>query len=401
MTTTLDELAALASLSTDARLHEIGEHVPELSLLSLMSSTRDELTHSRMIAALFDPRRHRQAEPALRAFVNAVGLELAPVDAATYAAYERLACSTWSAIRVRRELFRIDIVIEILSPAGSLVIGIENKINAAEGQTQLARYQKSLACAFPEQIAVLAFLAPQKRAPATAHASSRVPAISIDYSSMLAAVSAARTAAMPNTSDYFVLSEMAKHLREDILEDTRVRDLARQLWKDHPRALELAMEHRPRLGDIQHGYEECLRKRFKKDAILTQYPTRGEIREIKLVLQSWMDAGLPFVFMLYADGGPPRIRVLLWSDTFNNNAERLRAWARQVNLVSPGLIDEDFQALSDWKCWRRVFHEDEHPDAAVLQASGFDTETIQEAESCLCALVELLQPFVANDASVR
>jgi hypothetical protein len=398
LTTNDIDLAALAHISADSALRELGEHVPELSFLSLVARTRSELTHSRIIAALFDPRRHRQAEPALRAFVSALGRDLSSVDATTRAAYERVAVSGWSRVRVRRELFRIDVVIEIVSPVGGLVIGIENKIDAAEQPKQVERYQQSLSRAFPGQTTVLTFLAPQKHAPTTADASSRVPVVPIDYSCVLAAVTAALKATTPNTSDFFVLSEIAKHLREELLEDTRIRDLARQLWKDHPRALELALEHRPRLGDIQTAYEHFLRVNLGKDAILTHYPSKGDVREIKLKLQPWIDAGFPFDIMLYASTGErPSVRLLLWSDAFDKHAPRFRAWAKTVNHGSSCQVDEKFQPLSDWSCWRRVFDEDEYPEAAHLQASSFDAETVSEAGQRVLSIIELLRPFMLDD----
>ena len=159
------------------------------------------------------------------------------------------------------------------------------------------------------------------------------------------------------------------------------------------------MEHRPRLSDIQNDYERRVRERLGEDALLTQHPTRGSVREIKLRLKSWVRAGLPFDFILYADAGDsPSIRVLLWSAAFDERKPSLLAWAKHANERVPDLVDETFAPIANWNCWRRVLVENEYPEGATIQATQFDAETLREAENRLFALIELLRPLVPSGA---
>ncbi len=46
--------------------------------------------------------------------------------------------------------------------------------------------------------------------------------------------------------DQHALNEIVNHLREVILgEETEAKSLVRELWRDHGKALRLAMKHRP------------------------------------------------------------------------------------------------------------------------------------------------------------
>lgn len=49
-----------------------------------------------------------------------------------------IAEALWEHVAVRRELFLIDIVVEVTSVQGAAVVGIENKIDA--GEQQIGRY---------------------------------------------------------------------------------------------------------------------------------------------------------------------------------------------------------------------------------------------------------------------
>ena len=91
---------------------------------------RDELAHSRMLASLLDPRRHRNHELILRPFLHEIGLALDKANSPDAASVHRVSEAPMSRVAVRLELFRIDIVVEIDSPDGDMVLGIENKINA-------------------------------------------------------------------------------------------------------------------------------------------------------------------------------------------------------------------------------------------------------------------------------
>lgn len=66
-----------------------------------------------------------------------------------------------------------------------------------------------------------------------------------------------------------------------------MKSLVRELWRVHGRALQLALEHRPRLNDIRDLYVQLMSERYGEDALFYYYPEkRGDLREIKMDLSS-------------------------------------------------------------------------------------------------------------------
>jgi hypothetical protein len=277
-----------------------------------------------------------------------------------------------------------------------VVIGIENKIDAGEREEQLGRYQDVLERAFPTQTSVMIFLTPTGREPTTAISHHRVPAVSAGYALIVEAIGETLREAEPRSRDQHVLREIMAHLRENILdEETEVKILVRELWRAHGKALRLAMEHRPRLEDIRSVYEALLRERFGDDAHIYYFQPRGELREIKMRLHSWVNAGFPFEFILHVHGdGFPLVRLLIWGDRYDAHAASLREWAREVNAADPTLIDEEFPKLRYWWNWRRVFLEEDYPAEAFLDEQSFDEATARAAVEAVVALFEKLHPYI-------
>lgn len=300
-------------------------------------------------------------------------------------------------MEVQREFRFIDIVVRITSSQHSAIIGIENKIDAGEGDEQLGRYQDALNRAFPNQASFMVFLTPTGREPTTAISDHPVPTVSAGYDLIVEALEEALRQAEPGSRSQHALSEIMVHLKENILgEETEVKALVRELWRTHGKALRLAMEHRPRLEDVRSLYEALLRERFgDDDANIYHWQPRGELHEIKMRLHSWYDAGFPFDFILYTDRqGLPVVRLLLWEESYNTRAASLRAWAHLVNASVPGLVDEEFAKPRNWWGWRRVFLEEDYPPEAVLDEQAFDEATARAAVEAVVALFEKLQPHI-------
>jgi PD-(D/E)XK nuclease superfamily len=268
------DIAALRLLETDERFQQLDRYVPPLALIRTMGVSRDEVAHSELLAMLLNPRRHAGAEAMLRTLLR----EIARAPSLDRQIIERLWAmveAPWSRVSVHRERLFIDVVVEIASAEGALVVGIENKIDAGEQPEQIARYQGALARAYPDRTAVMIFLTPTGREPTTARVGGPVPALALGYDSVLAAVEEARRRAMHGSGDESVLGVVAAHLKEDILGDPEVKNLVRELWRTHGRALQLAIRHRPQLSDIREPYVELLRERYGEDAEFCYCPRAG------------------------------------------------------------------------------------------------------------------------------
>ncbi len=221
---------ALEALGADGRLLKLGHYVPALSLARAFGVSRDEVAHSRVLAELLDPACHAAAAKILGSLLREVGRRVHQAaegesDYKVAEALEKLADGPFERIGVRRESMLIDVVVEVSGPGSEAVIGIENKIDAGEQPDQIGRYQATLARAYPGRAAVVVFLTPTGRAPATATEESTVPSVALGYGWLARTLSEARQevpagGSSQNASagrDRRVLLELEEHVREEIL----------------------------------------------------------------------------------------------------------------------------------------------------------------------------------------
>ena len=389
------DAAALKALETDPRLAGLGRHVPALSLPRAFGVARDEVAHSRALAELLDPRRHRGAKAVLAGLLGEVAAS-PDLDPEGARAFRVAAEGPWDRVSVHRERLLIDVVVEVSGPNESLVLGIENKIDAGEQPEQLARYQDSLLRAYPDRRRAVAFLTPTGRRPTTASEGSAVPVVSLGYDSVARAIRRAREAAPPESADRHALSALEEHVKGEILgKADGTRAAARGLWRDHRRALEIAIAHRPGPGDIKDELVGLLRARFGEEANVYVWPERRAPSEIKLDLRRWFERGFPFTFMLHEDPeGRPTVRVLSWRNNYLRHADALAEWAPVANEAAGyRLFDEGFARIRGWD-WHKVLAEEDYPDYAVLEEDGYDGAAAGAALEEIAALVELLRPYV-------
>lgn len=403
---------ALEALVADGRLRELGRYVPPLSLPRAFGVGRDEVAHSHVLAELLNPARHAGAAKILSSLLREVArrMELRTEGEESHENAEglrKIANGPFERVAVRRESMLIDVVVEVSATSREAVIGIENKIDAGEQPEQIARYQAALERAYPGRMATVVFLTPTGRAPTTASTRPDVPAVALGYEWWVRAIMEAREAAPHGGRDRLALLEFEAHLREEILREGKAgpKRLVRDLWRDHGRALRLVMELRPGLGDVRDECVGLLRERFP-DARFQFYPEkRSALREIKMNLRSWDEAGFPFTFMIRADDGErPYVRVLIWRDSYRKRAEGLSRWANSLNAsLGPDaepLVDEGFSRIRGWD-WHKVLREEDYPSSAEIADDAFDEDTVREAVGTVAALVELLRPHVEPHLNPR
>lgn len=395
------DLEEIERFGADPTLAMLDAYVPTLKFARVFGFERDERSHSKMLATLLDLETCLCAKTMLDELLRALSTRAQGLYSTHSAALHQLRSTSWNRVSVYRELFNIDIVVDIDSASGGAIIGIENKIDAGEEEDQIRRYQKALQQAYPGRVTLMVFLTPTGRLPTTADIDSATPCLSIGYDAILQIIRNLCDHTAMDARDHRVLTEIATHLEEDILGSSNdIKTLVRELWRNHPRALTVAMAYRPRMGDIESQYREIITEKLGTDATFSTYPTRGELREIKLQLKSWCNRGFPFVFMLYASADePPHVRVFISDHDYGHCAANLTRWAKRVNSGKHGIaIDESFTLLKDWKHWRRVLAEQDHPANATLAERAFDIETARSAANRVLGLINVLREHV--DSSV-
>lgn len=386
----MTDTEALSNFRNDPRFGALAEARPAFPLFSVLGVARDEVAHSRLIAALFDSRSHSHWRVALRAFLAAIAAS-AP-DPRIVSALRGCA-DTWDRVRVYRERFRLDVILDLGDKNGGIVIGIENKIDAAERPAQIRDYQRALRTGFPGRLALMLFLTPDGRPPETA-ADNDTPHAAISYSHLCTVVNTVRTGLGVEDSDASALAVVERHIREELMGEPNALETAvRELWRDHPRALRLLCEYRPRFADLLLAYEAGIREALGA-VEFGYYPNRGDVREIKFQHPHW-PADRPFTFILHEREGRLDARVLIYSDRLKRNRSTLRKWAAAVNVGAPGLLDDQFRPVAGWTVWHRVFNEEDWPaEATVEYESTFSSDAARAAVRRMLELIATLQPHI-------
>ncbi|MFI5408067.1 PD-(D/E)XK nuclease family protein [Kaistia sp. UC242_56] len=234
-----------------------------------MGMVRAEIRHGNLLAYLLDPfRPHGFETRILRCFLMAVARH-ATIPAHTEALRPLdVHLLDLQDAEVRREWRNIDLLI-ILSSA-KLVIPIELKIDASQGNEQLKRYRKIIEEAWPKDEGwrhISVFLSKRDEEPEDG-----------DHWSPLALSAVAAELEGLNKSSVGVstaaplLESYLRMLRRHHLEDDRLDNLARKLWSRHGEALAFLADNRP---DAVGNLFASLRDRRQDIAERISGPNRG------------------------------------------------------------------------------------------------------------------------------
>lgn len=139
-----EEITQLKKLILDDRFVKLKSYVnQEINLMSILNIAHKELQHSNFLAWLFDPNEsHNKEEYFIREFIKLYFKEnnysdlgvKKPLSVFNFAKLDL------SDITILREYKNIDLL--IISEKNKLIICIENKIFAKEGEGQLTKYRK-------------------------------------------------------------------------------------------------------------------------------------------------------------------------------------------------------------------------------------------------------------------
>lgn len=203
---------------------------------------RQEIRHSNFLAYIIDPNRpHEFRTKLLKAFIANFTDEMiseARLDRA----------------RIYRELYNVDLVVEIPPETGgkTLVIAVEVKIDAGESKEQLWGYQRRVRAAWPHSEAFFGFLTVDGREGTTSPDKTWQP---ISWTGLIDALERALESDGRSAIGYPMyaayVSMMRRHGMADKTSDTPLDDAVFTLWEEHKEALEYLFENRPDpIGDL-------------------------------------------------------------------------------------------------------------------------------------------------------
>ena len=205
-----------------------------------------EIKHCHFLAYLLQPNNlHGFGDRPLRNFLN--GVADASGDFDKLEIYTRdLADAT-----VRREWNNIDLLIEI-PPASAgdegWVVAVEAKINAEESEDQLPRYSDTLSRTYKNNDrerwkVVQIFLTPDGRLPSEENQALWNP---LDFGQVVDGLAeCAASGASINSESESLLVAYIDMMRRHHLNNDKLEELAKRLWKKHPEALNFLSDRRP------------------------------------------------------------------------------------------------------------------------------------------------------------
>lgn len=249
----LGQAAILHALVADERLQKLEklarkqrhgfdaiDFVGELALGSGRSLWGPELLHSELLAWILDPNEsHGIGERFLKPFLARAGAPRASHEA------------DWPAAEVTREWPNLvgdqwgylDVL--VVNKAQRVLCAIEVKTFSSEHDEQLTRYRVALEEAYPTFTRYYVFLTPWGTKPFDA--AERACWTPLTYATVFEIIqSIAENDDEPITTDVRAfLRQYATTLRRNLMPDTSVSQLTRQIWLEHQEAMELLLANRP------------------------------------------------------------------------------------------------------------------------------------------------------------
>lgn len=281
--------AALRNFVRDGEpLRQLEQHLSRFNVFEVLRSVDHELRHSNMLAWMFDPAaNHGLGDRLLRRWLMEVydaaekdgfEMDLDPVDIDT---------TPFHTVQVYREWNHVDVVIDIgTKDHGQWVIAIENKVNAGQGDGQLARYRNALDAGFPQASKrLLVFLTKYGGSPEDE------AFLPVRYDTVEKALAGAlvelkgRIAPGPE----YLLNEYHTILKDHFMANSENIDLAIRIYKQHKQALDFIFDNKPDLiNEVTALLLAKLEEQGKALGIQPLYHNRGQLFFIP---DSWDLAG--------------------------------------------------------------------------------------------------------------
>jgi hypothetical protein len=305
-----DELSALLD---DPDFRSVQRRVSSFNLFEAVGAVRGELRHSNFLGYLLSPRRsHGMGSIPLEKVVRSI-LEQSVPNERVVSTLALLVGDLDDTV-VHRERDNMDLLIEV--SALNLVILVENKIGAAAGDGQLARYRQLLEMRYPTHRRLLVFLTPDGRLPEDPE---YVPYSYVQLAEVLGNLANEEGVAFGQDAQ-LIVRHYVEMLRRHVVPDEQLKSLATRLYERHKEAFDFVFENMPRpasLLDIVRGrVENCdgLTIDSATSSSLRFVPERwdAELQNLKGDPTQWTRSGRGILFeaKIYADK-PGRVNISL------------------------------------------------------------------------------------------
>lgn len=235
------------------RLEEIAE---DFNIFTALRIVDTELKHSTFLAWLMDPNEsHGLGDYFLSLFLRKAAFRTSASGIDSPSVFD---IDSWhfDSAEVLREYQRIDIFIR--SEEHKFICVIENKIQSGEHDNQLKRYRRTVQNEYPCYRKLFIYLTISGDIPSD---DSYIPLSYEDIIPLIERLVKTRKEKIGSEILIFI-SHYKDMLRRYVMEDSKIQDICKGIYKRHRKALDLIFEYRP---DKQLEVCECLVNIIKRD----------------------------------------------------------------------------------------------------------------------------------------
>lgn len=243
---TLSALEDLVVGSGSRDLRRVEDRLKTFCPFEAVGMVRQEIRHANFLAYILDPARPHGFSDAL---LQELLFEILENGAAALRKLD-LHFLPLGHARLYREKMNIDLLIEVPGGGGQkgLVIAIEMKVDAAESDGQLARYERQMRATYPSDrwLHLFGFLTVEGRAPTTQGAAGWAP---LSYSRLFRRFDATIRHHGHQGRGAEMYQDYTRMMRRNGMaegeHDEQLHEAVRNIWMRHREALDYLLLHRP------------------------------------------------------------------------------------------------------------------------------------------------------------
>ena len=271
----LDDLNSL--VVNCAELREVERLLGNFNLFRVLRFEHGEIRHSNVLAWLLQPEEsHGLKNLFLRRWLMRVFHE-SESEAACYIDPVELDSLSIRSVEVYREWNHIDLLLRIQTFDGDeIIIAIENKVKASQGQGQLKRYRQRVESAYKDaDHRLYIFLTRREEEPEDdAWAAATYQQVHDILEDCLN-----EQRSVIGNEPRVLLDHYLQLLKESFMENTEIANLARKIYQKHSRALDSILEFRP---DALQSLTDAIADLIKADAshlkLVPMLTSKGYVR---------------------------------------------------------------------------------------------------------------------------
>jgi hypothetical protein len=312
------------------------------NIFDVFNISHYEIRHSNFLNWLLNPQgNHGFGHRVLLDFLREVALD----ERAKGMSIIDLANMSLEGAHLRREWHSIDLLIEL----PGLIVVIENKIGASESNNQLQRYRQVIENNYPNHKKVFVFLTPSGT-----EASENQTWVNLSYNAIIRILEDLLKIEEHSLSlkVQFYLKDYISTLKNDIMSNGDIAELARKIYKGHKELFDTIIEHKP---DAAAEFKDILQLKAIKRGYEMGSPNKGYLRVLTKQLYELIPRGVH------------RNWPLGEAFTFEVDFLWAKGYARIYCNIPPGdeafrsYLNKIFEGLEDYKkpsggIWLTYFH---------------------------------------------